>query len=90
MTGPRLADPAAFERARCVGRHELFDARQDHESPLALAQRHQVAVDICTGCPCLAPCADLYRTLPRAARGFGVWAGRSREATATEGTGAGQ
>lgn len=76
MSSPATAD--TFTRAHCLGTN-LHDGRGDGESLAALVARHCAAVEVCSGCPCVDPCVRLYRSMPRSARGFGVWAGRSAD-----------
>lgn len=72
------ADVETFLAAHCLG-STLHDGRADGESTANLLERHTAAIEVCAGCPCATSCAALHRTLPRSARAFGVWAGKSAD-----------
>lgn len=72
-----LADAATFEDAPCVGRWVLFDETGPDEPPRDAVRRHTVAAQLCSTCPCLAPCEALRRDQP-VGKPTGVWAGRLR------------
>ncbi|MBY4570383.1 hypothetical protein ACN95_10175 [Gordonia sihwensis] len=46
-----------LEGARCVGHHELFDARGADEDRDEAVKRHMTAVSLCHRCPVIDACA---------------------------------
>lgn len=46
-----------LEGARCVGHHELFDARAADEDQDEAVKRHMTAVSLCHRCPVIDVCA---------------------------------
>lgn len=72
---PRLAG------ARCVDRHELFDATIEAErtgppGAADLAAARTEALRLCAGCPELMACRTWFDALPKKHRPLGVVAGR--------------
>ncbi|ORV29466.1 hypothetical protein AWB98_06660 [Mycolicibacterium conceptionense] len=72
MTGISLPD---LPRAACRGHATLFDPQNDGEPDVHAHTRWVRAVEICDGCPELAPCATWVDQVPEKSR-HGVIAGR--------------
>lgn len=75
LFGALTAIPA-LPGARCRGRWDLFDPREDREDPTVVRDRHEQALGLCRCCPALADCSEWFDSLPRAKRPQGVIAGR--------------
>lgn len=66
--------------AKCRGRHSLYDPAALGENPDTVAERHALAVELCSYCPSLARCQDWLASLPPRKRPLGVVAGIVRQA----------
>ena len=62
--------------ARCIGKWDLFDVREERENPTIVRDRHEKALGLCRLCPALADCSEWFGSLPRGKRPQGVIAGR--------------
>ncbi|BBX93114.1 hypothetical protein CQY21_21570 [Mycolicibacterium boenickei] len=71
-----LSDVPRLEGAKCVGKHELFDAREERESVEHAAERHEAAIHLCRSCLALSACAAWFDSLPKSKRPGGVTAAR--------------
>ena len=81
LFGALTAIPA-LPGARCRGRWDLFDPREDREDKGAARNRHEQALGLCRLCPALAGCTAWFDSLPRGKRPQGVIAGRVYPAAA--------
>ena len=67
----------ALPRARCRGKHALFDEAQPGEAPETVQQRHAQALSLCLReCPARERCETWYLGLPKRKRPPGVCAGQ--------------
>lgn len=85
-----LAAAPNLPRARCAGRHRLFDSciegdRTGPRGAAELAEHRDAALRVCQACPELAACGAWFTTLPRSRRPLGVVAGRVNDPKARPG-----
>lgn len=73
-----FADRAVFADAACVGRWSWTDPPERGEPAVEVADRHRLALALCSRCPCRASCAALAATLPPGDLVGAVLAGRVR------------
>lgn len=72
-----LRNTPHLPRAVCRDRGTLFDPSDPSESPAVAHERHELASQLCAGCPERTPCGQWADSLPRGAV-RGIVAGQLR------------